>query len=194
MFANMTQAEAFLASRRHLGIKPGLHRVQQLLQASGNPERRMKSIHIAGTNGKGSTSAYLAQALTYNGWKTGSFISPTPGGFLESIQVDGKWMTEEEFIAAANRLLPVIAEMDKAKDHPSEFEIHVCIAFGHLAEHTDISVIEAGMGGRGMPRMSCSPFLVSLPISDLTISAFWEIRLQPLPRKRQASSNQEPQS
>ncbi|MFP7169587.1 folylpolyglutamate synthase/dihydrofolate synthase family protein [Terribacillus sp. 7520-G] len=159
MFANMTQAEAFLASRRHLGIKPGLHRVQQLLQASGNPERRMKSIHIAGTNGKGSTSAYLAQALTYNGWKTGSFISPTPGGFLESIQVDGKWMTEEEFIAAANRLLPVIAEMDKAKDHPSEFEIHVCIAFGHLAEHTDISVIEAGMGGRGDATNVLQPIL-----------------------------------
>ncbi|SDD15403.1 dihydrofolate synthase / folylpolyglutamate synthase [Terribacillus halophilus] len=159
MFANLAQAEAFLANRRHLGIKPGLHRVQQLLQASGSPERRMKSIHIAGTNGKGSTSAYLAQALTYNGWKTGCFISPTPGGFLESIQVDGKWITEEEFIAACNRLLPVIEEMDKAEDYPSEFEIHVCIAYSYLAEQADICVIEAGMGGRGDATNVLEPIL-----------------------------------
>lgn len=159
MFANLAQAEAFLANRRHLGIKPGLYRVQQLLQASGNPERRMKSIHIAGTNGKGSTSTYLAQALTYNGWKTGSFISPTPGGFLESIQVDGKWITEEEFTAACNRLLPIIEEMDRAEDYPSEFEIHVCIAYSHLAEQADICVIEAGMGGRGDATNVLQPIL-----------------------------------
>ncbi|MCM3224335.1 bifunctional folylpolyglutamate synthase/dihydrofolate synthase [Terribacillus saccharophilus] len=149
MFANLAQAEAFLTSRRHLGIKPGLHRVQQLLNASANPERRMKSIHIAGTNGKGSTSTYLAKALTYNGYKSGSFISPTPGGFLESIQVDGKWITEEEFIAECDALLSTIEEMDQQDNHPSEFEIHVSIAFSYLAKHADISVIEAGMGGRG---------------------------------------------
>lgn len=149
MFANLAQAEAFLTSRRHLGIKPGLHRVQQLLKTSGNPERRMKSIHIAGTNGKGSTSTYLAKALTYNGYKSGSFISPTPGGFLESIQVDGKWITEEEFIVECDALLSTIEEMDRQDNHPSEFEIHVCIAFSYLAKHADISVIEAGMGGRG---------------------------------------------
>ncbi|MFP7253442.1 Mur ligase family protein [Terribacillus goriensis] len=149
MFANLAQAEAFLASRRYLGIKPGLHRVQQLLQASGNPERRMKSIHIAGTNGKGSTSAYLAKAITYNGYKAGSFISPTPGGFMESIQVDGQWISEKEFIAECNALLSTIEEMDQQDNHPSEFEIHVCIAFSYLAKRADISVIEAGMGGRG---------------------------------------------
>ncbi|PAF21818.1 hypothetical protein CHH49_09320 [Terribacillus saccharophilus] len=149
MFANLAQAEAFLTSRRHLGIKPGLHRVQQLLQACGNPESRMKSIHIAGTNGKGSTSTYLAKALTYNGYKAGSFISPTPGGFLESIQVDGHWISEESFVAECNALLSTIEEMDQQDNHPSEFEIHVCIAFSYLAKQADISVIEAGMGGRG---------------------------------------------
>ncbi|MFP7477941.1 bifunctional folylpolyglutamate synthase/dihydrofolate synthase [Terribacillus saccharophilus] len=149
MFANLAQAEAFLTSRRHLGIKPGLHRVQQLLQACGNPERQMKSIHIAGTNGKGSTSSYLANALTYNGYKAGSFISPTPGGFLESIQVNGKWISEAEFITECDALLSTIEKMDRQDNHPSEFEIHVCIAFSYLAKHADISVIEAGMGGRG---------------------------------------------
>ncbi|SNZ11399.1 dihydrofolate synthase / folylpolyglutamate synthase [Terribacillus aidingensis] len=149
MFENLAQAEAFLASRRHLGIKPGLHRVQQLLEASGNPERRMKTIHIAGTNGKGSTAAYIARALTANNWKAGSFTSPTPGGFLESIQVDGHWITEEAFVYECNSLLAVIEEMDGQDAHPSEFEIHVCIAFSYLAKHADISVIEAGMGGMG---------------------------------------------
>ncbi|PAD36436.1 bifunctional folylpolyglutamate synthase/dihydrofolate synthase [Terribacillus saccharophilus] len=149
MFANLAEAEAFLTSRRHLGIKPGLHRVQQLLQASDNPERRMKSIHIAGTNGKGSTSTFLVNALTYNGYKAGSFISPTPGGFLESIQVNGQWISEEAFVMECNALLSTIEEMDRQDNHPSEFEIHVCIAFSYLAKHADISVIEAGMGGRG---------------------------------------------
>ncbi|MFP7493478.1 folylpolyglutamate synthase/dihydrofolate synthase family protein [Terribacillus saccharophilus] len=149
MFANLAQAEAFLTSRGQYGIKPGLDRVEQLLQASGNPERRTKNIHIAGTNGKGSTATYLARALTANGWKTGSFISPTPGGYLESIQVDGKWITEEDFVAACNALLPKIKEMDNVKNHPSEFEIHVCIAFSYLAQHAEINVVEAGMGGRG---------------------------------------------
>lgn len=149
MFANLLQAEAFLTSRGHFGIKPGLHRVQRLLQESGNPERRMKSIHIAGTNGKGSTSTYLAKALTYNGYKAGSFISPTPGGYLESIQINGRWITEEEFIAECDALLPTIEEMDRQDNHPSEFEIHVCIAFSYLSKHADISVIEAGMGGLG---------------------------------------------
>jgi dihydrofolate synthase / folylpolyglutamate synthase len=159
MFENLAQAEAFLASRRHLGIKPGLHRVQQLLEASGNPERRMKTIHIAGTNGKGSTAAYIAQALTANNWKAGSFTSPTPGGFLESIQVDGNWITEEAFVHECNALLAAIEEMDGQDAHPSEFEIHVCIAFSYLAQHADISVIEAGMGGRGDATNVVQPLL-----------------------------------
>ncbi|QXE00572.1 folylpolyglutamate synthase/dihydrofolate synthase family protein [Terribacillus sp. DMT04] len=159
MFENLAQAEAFLAGRRHLGIKPGLHRVQQLLEASGNPERRMKTIHIAGTNGKGSTATYLARALTANNWRAGSFTSPTPGGFLESIQVDGHWITEEAFVHECNSLLAIIEEMDGQDAHPSEFEIHVCIAFSYLAKHADISLIEAGMGGRGDATNVLQPLL-----------------------------------
>lgn len=148
MFNTFKEAEAFFSNRGAYGIKPGLERVHALLDAAGNPEGGIKAIHIAGTNGKGSTASFLIDGLTANGYKTGFFTSPSFSGLTGHIFIDKKPVSEEVFVELLNRLLPAIEELDKKQMHPTEFEIITVLAMIHLAEHAEISVIEAGMGGR----------------------------------------------
>jgi len=128
------------------GSKPGLTRTQELLKALGNPEKNLKFVHVAGTNGKGSTSVCIASVLTKAGYKTGLFISPYVLRFNERIQVDGRFISDTELELLVDEIRPFADVMD---DSPTEFEIITALAMLYfLRKKCDIVVLEVGMGGR----------------------------------------------
>lgn len=127
-----------------VAYKADLTNTLLLCEALGNPHRRLKTVHVAGTNGKGSTSHMLASILQTTGYKTGLYTSPHLKSFTERIRIDGKEIPEAYVLDFVNRIVPVIKEVQ-----PSFFEITVAMAFDYFAtEHVDIAVIEVGLGGR----------------------------------------------
>ena len=115
-----------------------------LCESLGNPQTKFKTIHVAGTNGKGSVSHMLAAILQTAGYKTGLYTSPHLKDFRERIRIDGK-MIEKEFVADFTEKIQPLAEQIE----PSFFEITVAMAFDHFAkQEVDIAVIEVGLGGR----------------------------------------------
>jgi len=128
------------------GSKPGLERTQELLRALGNPEKRLKFVHVAGTNGKGSTSICIASVLKEAGYRTGLYISPFIERFNERMQVNGEYITDEELEREINEIRPYA---DAMEDSPTEFELITALAMKHfLNKGCDIVVLEVGMGGR----------------------------------------------
>lgn len=124
--------------------KADLTNTIQLCESIGNPQQQIKTIHIAGTNGKGSTSHMLAAILQTAGYKTGLYTSPHLKDFRERIKINGVMIPEEEVTAFVERIRPSIEAIE-----PSFFEITVAMAFDHFAkEQVDIAVIETGLGGR----------------------------------------------
>ncbi len=124
--------------------KPGLHTTQQLCNALGNPQNRYPTIHVGGTNGKGSTSHMLAAILQSAGYKVGLYTSPHLKSFTERIKVNGKEV-EENFIVKF--IADNLSNIDRSS--PSFFEVTVAMAFSYFAEcEVDVAVIEVGMGGR----------------------------------------------
>ena len=121
-----------------------LNNTWQLTDFIGNPERRFRSIHVAGTNGKGSTSHMLAAILQEAGYKTGLYTSPHLKDFRERIRVNGEFISENFVVDFVERLRPFSEKMD-----PSFFEISVVMAFEYFAQQqVDIAVVEVGLGGR----------------------------------------------
>ncbi len=134
----------FLYGLQHRGMKFGLRNITLLLKSVGNPERRFAAIHVAGTNGKGSTCAFLASVFTEAGYKTGLYTSPHLMRFTERIRINGQEIPEDRLVNYAAALRPMI-ERTKA----TFFEATTCIAFEYFAdEKVDLAVIEVGMGGR----------------------------------------------
>jgi dihydrofolate synthase/folylpolyglutamate synthase len=124
--------------------KEDLHNTIALCKALDDPQKKFKSIHIAGTNGKGSTSHMLAAMLQQAGYKTGLYTSPHLKSFRERIKINGK-MISEEFVVDFVKKIKDISEQVK----PSFFELTVAMAFDHFEkEKVDIAVIETGLGGR----------------------------------------------
>lgn len=125
-------------------IKKDLHNTIALCEALGNPHTKFKSIHIAGTNGKGSVSHMLAAILQIAGYKTGLYTSPHLHDFRERIKVNGEMVSEAFVIDFTQRIQPQIEQLE-----PSFFEITVAMAFAYFAEQqVDVAVIETGLGGR----------------------------------------------
>jgi dihydrofolate synthase/folylpolyglutamate synthase len=124
--------------------KANLDNIEQLCSALGNPERKFKSIHIAGTNGKGSTSHYLASILQESGYKTGLFTSPHLKDFRERIKLNGNPISRQKVVKFTQQHTALFEELK-----PSFFEMTVALAFDYFArEQVDIAVIETGLGGR----------------------------------------------
>ncbi len=124
--------------------KTDLHNTIALLNYIGNPQQTFKTIHVAGTNGKGSVSHMLAAILQQAGYKTGLYTSPHLVDFRERIRINGSMIEEEKVIAFTKRIRPAIESID-----PSFFELTVAMAFDHFSnEKVDIAVIETGLGGR----------------------------------------------
>jgi dihydrofolate synthase/folylpolyglutamate synthase len=125
-------------------IKKDLTNTIKLCEALGNPQHKFKSIHIAGTNGKGSTSHMLAAILQTAGYKTGLYTSPHLYDFRERIKIDGKMCDQDFVVDFTRRIQPLIDEIE-----PSFFEITVAMAFEYFAQQqVDVAVIETGLGGR----------------------------------------------
>ena len=125
-------------------IKKDITNTQRICERLNNPQTKFKSIHIAGTNGKGSTSHMLAAILQTAGYKTGLYTSPHLKDFRERIKVNGKMCGEEFVIDFVERVQPIIREIQ-----PSFFEITVAMAFEYFVQQkVDVAVIETGLGGR----------------------------------------------
>ena len=143
----MTAEEAveYIHSITWLGSKPGLERTLELLDIMGNPQNKLKFIHIAGTNGKGSTAAMTASVLQKAGYRVGLFTSPCLYKFNERIQINGEHISDEDLATVTSYVKPLAASM---ADHPTEFELVSCIGFEYfLRKNCDIVVLEVGMGG-----------------------------------------------
>lgn len=126
-----------------------LDRMNNLLKGLGNPHKKTKMVHIAGTKGKGSTATMLAKMIQANGYKVGLYTSPHVSSLHERITVDSEMISRKEMLSLINRLHPVMEKMSKQDDGPTFFEIMTAIAFLHFLESdVDISVIETGLGGR----------------------------------------------
>ena len=124
--------------------KPDLTNTIRLCEAIGNPQHQFKSIHVAGTNGKGSTSHMLSSILQTAGYKTGLYTSPHLVDFRERIKIDGVYCSKEFVVEFTQKINPLIATIQ-----PSFFEITVAMAFSYFAaQKVDIAVIEVGLGGR----------------------------------------------
>jgi len=136
----------YIHSVKWQGSKPGLERTQELLKALGNPEKKLKFVHVAGTNGKGSTSICIASALKEAGYRTGLFISPYIMKFNERMQVNGEYVSDDELVELTDEIRPFA---DAMSDSPTEFEIVTALAMQFfLKKACDIVVLEVGMGGR----------------------------------------------
>ena len=136
---------AYIHSVKWQGSKPGLSRTRALLSALGNPERQLRFVHIAGTNGKGSTAACIASCLQAAGWRVGLYTSPYINRFNERMQVNGVPISDEDLETLVDRIRPIANALT---DSPTEFELITALGFLYfLQTHCDIVVLEVGLGG-----------------------------------------------
>jgi len=126
------------------GIKPGLKRIFEFLDRIGNPQKQLTTIHVAGTNGKGSTCAMLASVLSAAGLKVGLYTSPHLVHFNERIRINGKKISDAEIVEFLDKYQPVIEDIDS-----TFFETTTALAFEYFYKNTvDIAILETGLGGR----------------------------------------------
>ena len=141
---------AYINEPRWQKVRPGLERITELLERMGRPQDRLKFVHVAGTNGKGSTCAYIASILQEGGYRTGLFTSPYIIEFEERIRVNGENIPSD----ALRDITLFVREHSEAMaeisgEHPTEFELMTAVAFEHFARsECDIVVCEVGLGGR----------------------------------------------
>ena len=140
-----------LGNELKVGAKFGLQTMSRLLTALGNPQAHQTFVHVAGTNGKGSTSAMIASILQEAGFRTGLYTSPHLIAPTERIQINGVAVSEEAFSSAFNVVHEAAERLLKAGEidhHPSYFETVTAMAFHVFQNECNLSVIEVGLGGR----------------------------------------------
>ncbi|WP_100405009.1 bifunctional folylpolyglutamate synthase/dihydrofolate synthase [Bacillus solitudinis] len=133
------------------GVKPGLKRMEWMLDRIGNPEKDLRVIHVGGTNGKGSTVSFMRHILQEEGYTVGTFTSPYIEMFQERISVNGVAIEDEALITSCNRLFPLVEELKNSElGSPTEFEVITTIAFDYFSNtaRPDIVLLEVGLGGR----------------------------------------------
>lgn len=146
MNKNYEKALNLLTSQGKFYINLGLERISAILELMGNPQKKIKCVHVAGTNGKGSVCAILSTILTEAGYKTGLFTSPHIFKYTERIQIDGKQIDEDVF---AEKIFKIQELSEKNNIHLTEFEILTAVMFEYFAENNvDFAVIEVGLGGK----------------------------------------------
>ena len=142
----------------------GLERMNSLLKLLGNPQDELKIIHVAGTNGKGSTCRYIYSVLQAAGYKTGLYTSPFLEFFNERIELDGKYISDDDLAEYTDRVLKCAEIMvARGEQSPTEFEVITAIAFLYFKEKgCDFAVMEVGLGGRGDSTNVCKSPLISV--------------------------------
>lgn len=139
------EALDYIHSHRRFRANPGLERMRALLALLGNPQEQLSCVHIAGTNGKGSTVAMIASVLRAAGYKTGAYISPYVLEYRERIQVNGEMIPQNALVRLIERMRPLVDQAGEL----TEFELNTALAFCWFAEQgCDIVVLETGLGGR----------------------------------------------
>ncbi len=141
-----TQALEYIHKISWTGSRPGLDRIKELCRLIGNPQNRLKFIHVGGTNGKGSFCSMLESVLRKSGYKTGLYTSPYVRYFNERMAVNGKMIADE----ALAEIVTYVSEFaEKMSDKPTEFELICAVAFEYFArERCDVVILEVGLGGR----------------------------------------------
>ncbi len=157
---NYEQAKELLTSQGKFYINLGLERIQSILKQIGNPQEKIKIIHVAGTNGKGSVSSILANILKCAGYKTGLYTSPHLVEYTERIKINNIDISKEDFAAYIEKICTLA---EKKNIHLTEFEILTAIAFKYFADNkVKIAVIETGLGGRFDATNVCKKPILSI--------------------------------
>lgn len=152
----------FLKKLEWFGIKPGLERINNLLNLIGNPEKQFPSIIVGGTNGKGSVASILHSLLIHNGYRAGLYTSPHLVSICERFRTEKGLITPEEFIYIANKIIKKAGEDELIKMGVTYFEFTTALAFKWFADNKiDIAVLEVGMGGR-LDATNSAPAVLSI--------------------------------
>ena len=140
------EALAYLDGAQWFGAEPSLRRIRALLSQLGDPQKKLKIVHIAGTNGKGSCAAMLASVLRAAGYRTGLYTSPYLFRFSERMQINGERIDDASLVRCVEA---VRGKAEKLEEHPTEFELMTAVALlWFLQEKAEIVVLETGLGGR----------------------------------------------
>jgi dihydrofolate synthase/folylpolyglutamate synthase len=151
MISTYDEARSWIHGRLQFGIKPGLERMSWMLEKLGSPHKHLKAIHIAGTNGKGSTLSYLREMLCAGGYTVGTFTSPYIETFNERISVNGKPIRDEELVHLVNEVKDVVESLNETNfGEATEFEVITVMAFYYFGKvnKQDFVIFETGLGGR----------------------------------------------
>ncbi|MBP0989895.1 MAG: hypothetical protein J5874_01770 [Oscillospiraceae bacterium] len=145
---NYTKTCAYIKSLSKSGSKPGLERIKKLLELIGNPQKRLKFVHVAGTNGKGSVTSMIFASLTKAGFKCGAFLSPYVNDVRECIKISGKKTSQKDTSAAFSYVKKFAEIMERSDEAPTEYEvITAAVLYLFDKENCDIVCLEACMGG-----------------------------------------------
>lgn len=150
---NYKEAMVYISSTSQYGSVLGLDTIRELLKRLGNPEKKVRMIHIGGTNGKGSTAAFISSILAEAGYRVGRYLSPVIFEYRERIQIqteEGSFYITEEEVGHKMQKVKEAAEAMTAGGfpHPTSFELETAMAFLVFAESCDVAVVEVGLGGR----------------------------------------------
>lgn len=140
----------YIHSLVRFGWKPGLERFAVLCERLGNPQDKLKCVHVGGTNGKGSVTAMISSILKSAGYKVGSYYSPFVYNIRERVQLNGSLIIKSDFTRLTEYIRPIAAEIGETElDHPTEFEFKTALALVYYVEQdVDFAVLEVGLGGR----------------------------------------------
>lgn len=162
VFQNASEAINWIVHLIPFGIKPGLNRMEKLMELLDNPERRLKFIHVAGTNGKGSVCAYLTEILKQSGYDVGTFTSPYIEKYTDRIRLNGENIADEDLLRVVNKIKPLVEEIAASElGQPTMFEVSTAVAIEYFAHvsYPDFVVWETGLGGRLDSTNVVSPIL-----------------------------------
>ena len=171
----------WIHERTKFGIKPGVKRMEWMLNHLNNPQLNIRGIHVGGTNGKGSTVAYLRAALVENGYEVGTFTSPFIETFNERISLNGYPISNDEIVELVKRVKPVSEALEQETELGSatEFEIITTMMFLYFGEihPVDFVIVEAGLGIKMIQLMCFTPILsiltsIGLDHTDILGSTF----------------------
>ena len=160
---NYTETLNFIHSFKGNGRRPQLERMRWLLKQAGNPQTHFPTVHIVGTNGKGSTTSYLQNILTKSGYQVGTFTSPYITRFNERISINGTEIPDKDLISLVAKAQVLLNDLEEHTDfgRPTEFELVTLLMFLYFdLKQVDIAIIEAGIGGRFDSTNVLSPELV----------------------------------
>ncbi|XJZ26384.1 bifunctional folylpolyglutamate synthase/dihydrofolate synthase [Bacillota bacterium Lsc_1132] len=162
MFTTYQEALAWIHARLKLGMKPGLKRMEWMMARLENPEKSLKTVHIGGTNGKGSTVTFLRSILQAGGYTVGTFTSPYIEQFNERISVNGDPISDEEILQLTNVVKPLSDELEETDlGGPTEFEVITAMSLYYFSKMNpvDLVIYEVGLGGRLDSTNIISPML-----------------------------------